>query len=101
MDSRPRYVNCRYIRAKRRIRNVNQMPVMSKEEDLRLPSKLRQDLKSCRRSHIVKIDEEVIGNEWERRRVAEEVLYGGHTQSQIELVGTATAHSRYWDFPVT
>ena len=62
------------------------MLVVREKEDLGLAGKVAQNLKSCGGTAVVVIDEQVIGNERQRRRVLQILLDGGNSQRKIELV---------------
>ena len=74
-------------------RDIDQMLVVSEEQDLGLLPQLGQDLESRRRAGVVEIDQEVIGNKGERMCPADIFIDRGQTESEIELIRGAVAHA--------
>ena len=50
------------------LRNLDQMPVMREEQDLRLAGQLAKDFKPCCCAIVIEIDKEIIGNEGVERQ---------------------------------
>ena len=74
------------------------MLVVRKEEYLGLFRQLPEHLKPRRCTLVIEIDEQIVGDERQRRRPIQIVGNRGDSQREIELVGRAGAHSGDGDF---
>lgn len=71
------------------------MLVMCEEEDLGFLRQLTQYLEPGSRAPIIKVDEQIVGHEWQWGRALKIVLDRGRPQREVELISRAIAHGAH------